>query len=336
MTKWMEKQRTLRRVTRSAALLLSLALLLLVLALPISASPASKNWTWDWDDDILTDGEATYSRFELPLGYRMRPHTIYVYFNWVEGPSGENYEVQSYKRDGGIVWFDYYDSYDDHIFVTDEAYDSLEAFFDGEAENFYLHHEGKRLEYSVPVSFIEELDRADGMSVKTMDVRDDLYGATRYDLRAYDESGTVCFTYGAIYEIDEVFYYVNHQELGNEHFDANGEFSYRSGSVEATVLSGKTMNKLFAYLDALELSTYKPTYSYEEGSLLVPSPDDYSPFLFFACYILLGFVLPIVPLVFGLVLPRRAKWGKPTYWYAMAIAAGAWIVLALALLILLL
>lgn len=335
MTKWMKKQHTSHRVTRSTALLLSLALLLLALALPISAAPASKNWTWDWDNDLLTDGEVTYSRCELPLGYRMRPHTVYVYFNYVDGPFG-THEVESYKRDGGIVWFDYYDSYDDHIFVTDEANDSLEAFFNGEAENFYLYDDVWRCEYSVPGSFIEDLDEADGMSVKTLDVRDDLYEATRYDLFAYDESGTVCFTYGAIYEIDEVFYYVNYQELGNGHFDANGNFSYRSGSVEATVLGGELLTTFSTYLEVLEGSPYKLTYSYEEGSLLVPDPDDYSPFLFFACYILLGFVLPIVPLVFGLVLPRRTKLGKPTYWYAMAIAAGAWIVLALALLILLL
>ena len=320
-------------IARLAALLLSLLLLASLCILPISAE--SQDWDLSEDGRTLTHGdEVDYDAYRLPLGYRIRPHSVYAYEKPAFNPNSYYDEtVYADEPARAIHWLGYYLT-EDTVYLTEDTLEALEDFLGGTPECFYLTDEYDAGESKLEAALVESLDAS--TATETLDVSRDLYGATRYELLAYDESATLCFTYGAIYEIDKVFYYVNYTELSNEHFDADGNFSYRAGSVEGRRLTDDLEGSLKPHLNDLENADYAPEYSYEEGDYFVPDPNDDSPLFFWSCYVFLGFLLPTVPLVFGLVLPRREKLGKPTYWYAMAIAAGAWIVLALALMVLLL
>ena len=59
-----------------------------------------------------------------------------------------------------------------------------------------------------------------------------------------------------------------------------------------------------------------------------------SPFGFWFCFILIGFILPIPFLILGLVFPRSEKMGYPKYWYSLSISAGFWILISTIILIL--
>ena len=60
-----------------------------------------------------------------------------------------------------------------------------------------------------------------------------------------------------------------------------------------------------------------------------------SPFGFWFCFILIGFIFPIPFLVLGLVFPRSQAMGYPKYWYVLSIIAGIWMLVSVALLVLL-
>ena len=55
---------------------------------------------------------------------------------------------------------------------------------------------------------------------------------------------------------------------------------------------------------------------------------------FWGCLIIFGFILPIAPLVVGLVMPHSAKRGCPTRWYLVALLSAVWIAIAIVIAIL--
>jgi len=324
------------KIARLGAGFLAVLLLTLVLILPIAAE--ADEWELSKDGTTLTHGDESYEAVLLPVGYSVRPHTVYVYEENVS-MDYSFYTVYANEAVQGIHWADHYE-YAETVYLTREKLAELETFFDGEAELFYLVEQAYQYsgngESRVDLTLVASLDAPEEDNTELLDVRRDLYSAPCYPLLAYDESATICFAYGAIYEVDGALYYVNYTELGNEYFDANGNFSYRSGRVEGKLLTGKLANSVEGHVNELKFTSYRPKYSFEEGDIFTPDPSNDSPLLFWGCYLLIGFLLPAVALIFGLILPRREGLGKPIYWYAMAVAAALWIVAALALLILLL
>ena len=67
---------------------------------------------------------------------------------------------------------------------------------------------------------------------------------------------------------------------------------------------------------------YDPEYEYGEDS------DGAMLLLFWLNYIFYGFLMPAPFLVLGLIFPHVHGLGKPKHWYATAISAGAWMLLA--------
>lgn len=83
------------------------------------------------------------------------------------------------------------------------------------------------------------------------------------------------------------------------------------------------------YESVYEEDFYGPEYEYEKDS------DDAMLFLFWLNYIFCGFLMPVPFLVLGLIFPHRHGIGKAKYWYATAISAGTWMLLAFLLAIVL-
>lgn len=84
-------------------------------------------------------------------------------------------------------------------------------------------------------------------------------------------------------------------------------------------------------------SFYRTQVYYEEDQPGFDStPVDGAPVEFWIFYSLMGFVLPAVPLVFGLVLPHTKRTGHDKRWYGLAIAASVWIIGAIVMMIILL
>ena len=150
--------------------------------------------------------------------------------------------------------------------------------------------------------------------------------------------------HGAIYDMDGTYYYLNYVNLGNQHFDADGYFSYRSGEVVLT--NAETYR---AGIEEALVPILNPFYEYgdyeypiydENGKqigvgVVGSSSGQLETALFWVGCILLGIVAPSPFLVLGLVLSRSEKLGYPRYWRILSLIAGVWMVLAVVLMVLL-
>lgn len=190
----------------------------------------------------------------------------------------------------------------------------------------YLVRDMYYQEVPFDVSLLESLDELASMGTESflIDVRDLAY-VNCYEIlirQVYEET-----VYGAIYVMDGSYYYLNYVNLGNQHFDAYGEFSYRSGEVMLT--------KADTYRAAIESNllplTEDYTYEYESEAIF---SDDISTPLFWIGFVLLGFIAPIPFLILGFVLSRAKKLGCPRYWRIISYIAIIWLALAALLLLL--
>ena len=123
--------------------------------------------------------------------------------------------------------------------------------------------------------------------------------------------------------LDGAYYYVNYLTLGNQYFDADGNFSYRSGTVGLIALNSAQSATVQG---AVESQSYRyAEYEWEDDEWI---DDDVSAGFFWVMLVLFGFLMPIPFLVIGLVLPNSAKRGYPKYWYVLAVIAVVWMILA--------
>ena len=95
-----------------------------------------------------------------------------------------------------------------------------------------------------------------------------------------------------------------------------------SGDFKARLHFGKLLSNHRTFKEI------EQSFNYEDSA-----PVEFPLFLFWLFYIFLGFLLPMPFLVLGLIFPHISAMGKPRYWYSVAIAAGAWIALAILLMI---
>ena len=105
-----------------------------------------------------------------------------------------------------------------------------------------------------------------------------LSGNVEYRILAYPENDILEYEYGARYYYDNDYYFINYSRLDNSYFDADGRFSYRSGSVEALLLDESAV----AELETVTKNTYTFTSNFfvqkGEGDFVMPeypTPDSY-------------------------------------------------------------
>jgi hypothetical protein len=58
--------------------------------------------------------------------------------------------------------------------------------------------------------------------------------------------------------------------------------------------------------------------------------------IFWIFFVLVGYIMPLAPLLVGLLLPQSAKRHRLKRWYALAVFAGLWLLAATVILIILL
>lgn len=183
------------------------------------------------------------------------------------------------------------------------------------------------LETHFDVILLESLDElaSSGTENFLIDVRE-LAQMECYEIiyrNGYEET-----VYGAIYLMNGEYYYLNYVNLGNQHFDADGYFSYRSGEVMLT--------RAETYRDGIKNALYPLTEEFWSGAAEeTVYGEEVSMIFFWIGFVLLGFVTPIPFFVLGILLSRSKKLGYPKYWLILTYIAAAWFVLSALLLLLL-
>ena len=159
----------------------------------------------------------------------------------------------------------------------------------------------------------------------------ELKGLDRYELVSFDPNLALVRTVGAVYRLDgERYGFVDYTLLDNTHFDASGNFSYRSGSVTLSVLKGDVYATLMETVDAMDDFDWEITYEND------PDMATAGLVIFWIFFVLVGYAMPLAPLLVGLLLPQSAKCHRPKRWYALAVFAGLWLLAATVILIILL
>ena len=316
---------------------LALALLLIfaqIMSLGVLASDAEDEWEIGENEIYFGDKKYVSVVPEKPF-YFVAKNVIYYELNdyfgdfWVE--------VNAADDDMQIAWLDI-DT--EGFYVSEDGKKDLEAFLGGKADSYlicageYLYHNG-----AIGTVTVDALDAAynGGAEKITVDVAE-LKDLERYDVIAVDRTGTVGFEHGAIYILENGrMGYISYDALGNQYFDADGYFSYRKGTVEVAIIKGTLRADVVN--DANNMGYNSPNYYSaveDDGIFDGEFLSAYGVVIFWICFILLGFILPLPFIIVGLILPRVKKMGKPKYWYLMSVVAGVWLVLSAILLVVIL
>ena len=300
------------------------------------------NWAYSASSDILIGGTVEYFRYTKDHLLTVDPDTIYVYEFEVAitGPNTATEDVyasiQAPSRDSEIVWA-YHDIADrTEIFATEKGKRILDEFLEADTPpNMRLDEDGMYSAWldNTDIRLLTELD----ITQNTLEIEvTRLANIPQYTLYAFDTTKTCCYIQGYIFNYSGLLYYVDYASLGNNNFDANGNLSFRSGTVNMVKLSGELSHAMYQAIDNAKYRYVDYTYEYTEEFLGTASDSEFSlaGFLFF--YSILGFVIPAAFGVIGLTLANSHKLGRPRYWYILSGIAVVWILAAVGLLIILL
>ena len=319
-------------------------LCLLVLAavmMPVSASARVMAAEWEISADgntvLCDDGRIFYAITDSPQPLKASLYSIrYCYYNGVY-LQDYYHEIYSPSRDSGLLYVsgDY-----DHFFVTEEAAAEYAAFLAGE-EGTPILIDGAYENYRAEMSeaLLAALLNANG-ETRNVSVGV-LKNAASYTVNRESPDKAMMYTRGTVFRLSaEEYGFVDHMTLGNGFFDASGNLSLRSGELPLTILDAETAGLL---QDTVEDLSYEypqvKWYEADEAVLEEEDPGDLraNAIIFYVIYAILGFVLPAVPLVPGLICGLTRKQGKRRLrWLLPAGFAALWLLFALWLLILLL
>ena len=339
------KMNNIRKISLSLALVMIIASLFSISALADNMPYVA----WSVSDDLTELKNETigteYHLYNTGINVFTEPSNIYVYAGTINEDGSVSYG-DSYYGGSSIyqnpdykdaVWIEgyYVGYYGNNIFVTDKGERELEAFLSGDVGSFWLS-QSYYYRTHIDANTVADFDKAlhDGVNTKSFDVKD-IEPSVKievYEIYAMDKSETFTYVYGAIYKLGMgEYWYVNYHELGNQYFDANGDFSYRRGSVTMTKIEDAEA------IDSMLGRTlyFYPDYVYENDGSVIEETDDTGLWIVFWIAYILCFVLPPIPMIIvGFILPFFKKLGKPKYWFIFVAFALLWLIAALVLAVL--
>lgn len=303
---------------RKIAILLALSLLMM----PITATAAECLWQLSEDGKLLTHEGVEYHRYYLDLADRFMPMQVLVLDETGAFKiDAEEYCIHQSDSTDEIVavvaQFDWYG--DEWIYVTETGREILDRFTVGQYGSVLLMDAYLMDTAQMTLAELETLDALE--KNEDVDVTE-LASADCYEIIGMDETLTVGHKHGAVYSTSYGYFYVNYDALDNSYFSSDGEFSFRSGSVEAVRLDGEAAQMV---ADLLANMNYREEwYSYEsDNDDAYLEPED-AMSAFWILTVILGVILPAVPLTFGLIYALRGKCLYPKRWYALVALAVAW------------
>ncbi len=304
-----------------------LSCLLVCALLSCTALAGEAEWSLSHDEETLTYGETTFTLYEPYFPLQVVGDVVYCY----------NYALNDYRSVDTNAEHDptYADIYD-VVYTTEQGREALDRLMEGEASSYLLM---TRYGACAPIS--RELVTALSQPKKeaetrTFDVRD-LEDKVYYTLLGVESEGYYGCAYGAVYLYASEFYYIHYMALGNQYFDAYGNFSYRRGTVEAVKLS---VDFIPALVNVEQDATYRPleyiTMEHSGGIGIQGTVDSSSRSAFTTGMVVFGFLIPAPLLMVGLIFPRSAKRGYAKYWYVLAGIAALWMLLSALLMVIVL
>ncbi len=321
----------------SFALVAILLLVNLFVVVAFANHEDSVKW-WLTDDQLQITNETegiTYSYAFYGVSLRPASKIIYVYSQYLS--YYESY-VNINRNYPEVIWLND-DNGNAEIFVTETGYADIKSFVEGNIGSLRLEF-GDRMAEDISRDMVAEWDEAirSDSNTEVFDVRDIKPSGKKvqvYYISAVDVSKTLSYNYGAIYRLsDGEYWYVNYTDLPNNYFDADGNFSYRGGSVRMTRLSDTS--DLEGIISNAKYIDNDYIYEWDSFEYEIDEKEtDTWLTLFWAFYTVCVIIPPIPMILLGFILPFIKKLGKPKYWYSLLAFALLWLIFAIALAILL-
>jgi len=278
-------------------------------------------WTLSEDGTTLTGNGKAYVLCQLPRGVFLDPSKEYVYANTPKELEGRM--IYAPSADSEFIWV-YENNNTFYLFATEKGEGELEKFLDYRMVRCRVWDSDSRKMADTSLSFLQKLYDMN-TDTMTIDVQK-LAPLHCFEILVYDHSDSFGFRTAVIFEMtDGRMYFLDYSKLSNDHFDANGNFSYRNGTVTLTLLD-EELSARFAETVANVSDEFIPEYSWDPVDWgIIPQV------IFWIFYVLVGLVAPLPFFVLGIVLANIRRIGRPKYWYVMSAFSLLWGIVALIL-----
>ncbi len=320
------------KIKNILGMILSLAFLF---SLTTVACAEYVDWSFYNESKTLSNSEKNYQLYGMPVTELIDASYLYIYSDKLEyDPEQDFAKVTAPKKDGEImIVMNYYSEEMLDIYVTDEGASLLDDFLDGSYTSMRIRNYSDLSYADITVKEFNELKALIG-TVTTVDVTD-LAKCDIYQIIGYDATDTFAHICGAIYRFENELYYVDYDSLDNSHFTSDGEFSYRSGTVDMIKLNYDMI--IHRVIDNIESRSYyrSTEYEFEYDSSDFDFNKNVSGAFFWVGIIIFGYVLPCIPFIFGMVLPHTKKHGYTKRWYALSVLSVLWMAIVTSILLIL-
>ena len=247
----------------------------------------------------------------------------------------ENAEIHSSSRDAEWIWVWTQDG--SYMYATEKGKKHLDAFLDGDFGSYViLDKDWKRAGTGAKLlQDLQALTSDEGVAqdkVKGQDIADYEY----YYVGSTDRSNTFVMRQGMVIKLTDGYYYLDFAayDYPSENNLLNSWKSYAVHRLSDDMKESFTQD--LKDLHAPEKTVFYEEWEYEdewrddtEQSVGVEDDAD-SILVFKIMFVIFAILLPILPLVFGLVLPHSKKLKRPMHWYVLALVSALWIWAAIA------
>lgn len=286
-------------------------------------------WSYNSDTDTIRGLGKEYTYYRPTQDLIFDGPTRYHFFRTLSIFDDDDSYLMSYSLNPEILEA----LYVDRFFVTEAGRVSLNALCAGNAanyrlrENSFAYGSSKRTK-PLEDGFVQSLIA--GTDTVMVDVTTIEYALVSY-LYGYDGTDAYACQYGGLYEIDGVYLYIHYLTLGNQYFDADGNFSYRSGTVEAVKLDETQASRVAALMSAMDTHTVETIWEEDETDAGMDRAS--AAIVFVMSVAFLGILVPLPLLIVSICMAKSRFRGYPKYWYLLTAVSAAWMAVAVLLLI---
>lgn len=307
-------------------------------------------WTLSDDGKKLLRDDMAFSKVNMPWRCYLEANSEYNYACLIDSIFliDEYSHPVSDKKDSETVWLYDNSGNDCHIYATAREISSINEFAQGKTYQYKIKKVGSNNEFAIMTSnFANNLDYFlnEGLLNVTFDIKD-IKSSLYAEIIAQSKSGLINRVHGGIFLIDGDYYYLNFDELKFNHFDAKGNLTYTGGEVSLLKIKNELLERTEAAINSMSVHPYtkinendKIISDFENGlygsDVELAIRKTTAIVTFWIIYVVVGFLVPIAPLIVGFSFARSEKRGNPKHWYAVAYLSLAWLALSLILAIIL-
>ena len=304
-----------------------------------------KGVQWEFvngDDSKLSGDGVIYEKITLPVGCSF--FTLSNRYQYMNTVKTYGMQVFAAEKSGYLVYIRSGSQDDLTFYCRSDMMPAMQNYLNGTEGKYVIRSpynrdgvHSKDKFYDLSDNFATDLK---GLSQKGNGTKinvSDLKNSKIYELRLQDKSGLLTTLLGAVYALPNGGWgYVDYTTLDNIHFDADGNFSYRQGTVTVYPVEDFP-EQLKQNSDGFYTMTREQAYESDEYRNNQSSAYEKSSITsFWIIFVLLGYLVPIAPFIVGLSFALSSKWSHAKRWYLVSGLAVVWFVLAILLTVLLL